>query len=445
MLRGSPSGLAVESNARYRRQIAHGTTGLSVTFDLPTRRGDDSDAPTASGEVGRAGVAVDSLDDMRVLFGGIPLGTVTTALTVNAPAAPLLLMYQLVGEEQGVPADRLTGSVQSDVLEEYLARGTHIFPPGPSARLTADLFRYCRAELPNWDPLCVSGRRLAEAGASPAQEIAFVLADGIAYVRTAVAAGIGVDDFAPRLSFSFGARAGGTEEVATFQAARRIWARVLRTEFGAADPESQALRLHTRTARTRAAVRRPGADPVRVGGRGAAPRIRRMRAGAQDTTAVADPFAGSDEVEWLTAGIEASALELMAEVEELGGAVSAIGHGFQKDRIERSACRVPQGADVGERVLVGVGRGRPDAEGPGEPPRMDPATEPRQAERIAKVRAWRCHERVGAALSGMRTAAAGTGNVLYPMKDALAAGATVGEVCDALREVWGARIPHAGF
>ncbi|MDX3336339.1 methylmalonyl-CoA mutase family protein, partial [Streptomyces sp. ME02-6978a] len=241
-------GTAAESNARYKQLIANGTMGLSVAFDLPTQMGHDSDAPLAHGEVGKVGVAIDSLEDMRVLFGGIPLDKVSTSMTINAPAALLLLLYQLVAEEQGVAADKLTGTIQNDVLKEYIARGTYIFPPKPSLRLIADIFQYCRAEIPRWNTISISGYHMAEAGASPAQEIAFTLADGIQYVRTAVAAGMDVDDFAPRLSFFFVARTTILEEVAKFRAARRIWAQVMREEFGARNPKSWMLRFHTQTA-----------------------------------------------------------------------------------------------------------------------------------------------------------------------------------------------------
>jgi methylmalonyl-CoA mutase, N-terminal domain len=241
-------GTATESNARYKQLIANGTMGLSVAFDLPTQMGHDSDAPIAHGEVGKVGVAIDSLDDMLVLFDGIPLDKVSTSMTINAPAALLLLLYQLAAEEHGVSADRLTGTIQNDVLKEYIARGTYIFPPKPSLRLIADIFAYCRAELPRWNTISISGYHMAEAGASPAQEIAFTLADGIEYVRTAIAAGMDVDDFAPRLSFFFVARTTILEEVAKFRAARRIWARVMREEFGARNPKSLMLRFHTQTA-----------------------------------------------------------------------------------------------------------------------------------------------------------------------------------------------------
>ncbi|MFE5139789.1 methylmalonyl-CoA mutase [Streptomyces fagopyri] len=467
-------GTAVESNARYKQLIANGTMGLSVAFDLPTQMGHDSDAAIAHGEVGKVGVAIDSVEDMRILFDGIPLDKVSTSMTINAPAALLLLMYQLVGEEQGVPASRLTGTVQNDVLKEYIARGTYIFPPKPSLRLIADIFKYCRTEIPKWNTISISGYHMAEAGATPAQEIAFTLADGIEYVRTAVAAGMDVDDFAPRLSFFFVARTTILEEVAKFRAARRIWARVMREEFGAKNPRSLMLRFHTQTAGVQLTAQQPEVNLVRVAvqGLGAvlggtqslhtnsfdeaialptdksarlALRTQQVLAYETDVTATVDPFAGSYVVESMTDDVEAAAVDLMTRVEELGGAVDAIEHGFQKGEIERSAYRVAQETDSGERVVVGVNRFRLDEEEPYEPLRVDPAIEAQQAERLARLRADRDGEAVGAALAELKEAAAGTANVLYPMKDALRARATVGEVCDALREVWGTHVPTDAF
>lgn len=444
-------GTAVESNARYKQLIANGTMGLSVAFDLPTQMGHDSDAPIASGEVGKVGVAIDSVEDMRVLFGGIPLDEVSTSMTINAPAALLLLMYQLVGEEQGVPADRLTGTIQNDVLKEYIARGTYIFPPKPSLRLIADIFKYCRAEIPRWNTISISGYHMAEAGASPAQEIAFTLADGIEYVRTAVAAGMDVDDFAPRLSFFFVARTTILEEVAKFRAARRIWARVMKEEFGAKNPKSLMLRFHTQTAGVQLTAQQPEVNLVRVAVQGLAAvlggtqslhtnsfdeaialptdksarlalRTQQVLAYETDVTATVDPFAGSYVVEKMTDDVEAAAVELMRKVEDLGGAVSAIEHGFQKSEIERSAYRIAQETDSGERVVVGVNRYQLDAEEPYEPLRVDPAIEAQQAERLAELRAQRDGAAVDAALDALKKAAQGEDNVLYPMKDALRAG-----------------------
>ncbi|WLQ41114.1 methylmalonyl-CoA mutase family protein [Streptomyces laculatispora] len=467
-------GTAAESNARYKQLIANGTTGLSVAFDLPTQMGHDSDAALASGEVGKVGVAIDSVEDMRVLFDGIPLDRVSTSMTINSPAALLLLMYQLVAEEQGVPARQLSGTVQNDVLKEYIARGTYIFPPGPSLRLTADIFRYCRAEIPKWNTISISGYHMAEAGASPAQEIAFTLADGIEYVRTAVAAGMDVDDFAPRLSFFFVARTTILEEVAKFRAARRIWAKVMKEEFGARNPKSLMLRFHTQTAGVQLTAQQPEVNLVRVAVQGLAAvlggtqslhtnsfdeaialptdksarlalRTQQVLAYETDVTATVDPFAGSYVVERMTDDVEAAALELMLRVEDLGGAVSAIEHGFQKNEIERSAYRIALETDSAERVVVGVNRFRLDEEEPYEPLRVDPAIEARQAARLERLRAERDGNAVETALAALRSAAGGTDNVLYPMKDALRARATVGEVCDALREVWGIYVPTDAF
>ncbi len=467
-------GTATESNARYKQLIANGTMGLSVAFDLPTQMGHDSDAPLASGEVGKVGVAIDSIDDMRVLFGGIPLDKVSTSMTINAPASLLLLLYQLVAEEQGVSADQLTGTIQNDVLKEYIARGTYIFPPKPSLRLIADIFKYCKAEIPKWNTISISGYHMAEAGASPAQEIAFTLADGIEYVRTAVAAGMDVDDFAPRLSFFFVARTTILEEVAKFRAARRIWARVMKEEFGARNPKSLMLRFHTQTAGVQLTAQQPEVNLVRVAvqGLGAvlggtqslhtnsfdeaialptdksarlALRTQQVLAYETDVTATVDPFAGSYVVEKMTDDVEAAALELMGKVEDLGGAVNAIELGFQKSEIERSAYRIAQETDSGERVVVGVNRFQLDEEEPYEPLRVDPAIEAQQADRLARLRAERDQTAVDSALTALKKAAEGEDNVLYPMKDALRARATVGEVCNALREIWGTYVPSDAY
>ncbi|WP_275463227.1 methylmalonyl-CoA mutase [Streptomyces noursei] len=467
-------GTARESNARYRQLIEHGTTGLSVAFDLPTQMGHDSDTPIAAGEVGKVGVAIDSVDDMEVLFGGIPLGSVSTSMTINAPAALLLLMYQLVSEQQGVTGHQLNGTVQNDVLKEYIARGTYIYPPQPSLRLTADVFRYCRAEVPRWNTISISGYHMAEAGASPAQEIAFTLANGIAYVRTALAAGMDVDDFAPRLSFFFVARTTLLEEVAKFRAARRIWARVMREEFGARNPKSQMLRFHTQTAGVQLTAQQPEVNLARVTVQGLAAvlggtqslhtnsfdeaialptekaarlalRTQQVLAHETDVTATVDPFAGSYAVESLTDAVEEAVLALMTRVEDLGGAVAAIERGFQKEEIERNAYRIAQETDAGARVVVGVNRFRTDEEEPYEPLRVDPAIEAQQAERLERLRAHRNRHAVTASLGALRKAAEGTDNVLYPMREALRARATLGEVCDALREVWGTYVPTDAF
>src|SRR5215204_359494 len=461
---------AEESNARYKYLLAHGTTGLSVAFDLPTQMGLDSDAPTASGEVGKVGVAIDSLDDMRRLFAGLPLGEVSTSMTINAPAAVLLLLYQLVAEEQGIPADTLTGTIQNDVLKEYIARGTYIYPPQASLRLVSDTFAYCREHLPRWNTISISGYHMAEAGATPAQEVAFTLANGIAYVEAALAAGLAVDDVAPRLSFFFVSRTTLLEEVAKFRAARRVWARVMRDEFGATDPRSQMLRFHTQTAGVQLTAQQPEVNLVRVTVQGLAAvlggtqslhtnsydeaiglptekaarlavRTQQVLAYETDVTRTVDPFAGSYVVESLTDDLEAATLDLMEQVEDLGGAVHAIERGFQKGEIERSAYAIAREIDSGERTVVGVNRFTTDGGEPYEPLQVDPTIEEAQARRLATLRADRSAAEVSRTLDALRTAASGTANVLDPMREALAAKATVGEVCDALRDVWGVYEP----
>ena len=467
-------GTAAESNARYQQLIAAGTTGLSVAFDLPTQMGYDSDHHLAHGEVGKVGVAIDSIDDMRVLFGGIPLGEVSTSMTINAPAAVLLLLYQLVAEEQGVPASALTGTIQNDVLKEYIARGTYIYPPAASLRLITDIFSYCRAEIPKWNTISISGYHMAEAGATPAQEVAFTLADGIEYVRAAVATGMDVDEFAPRLAFFFVARTTLLEEVAKFRAARRIWARVMREEFGAKNPKSLMLRFHTQTAGVQLTAQQPEVNLVRVAIQGLAAvlggtqslhtnsfdeaialptekaarlalRTQQVLAYESDVTATVDPFAGSYVVESLTDELEVAALALMQQVEDLGGAVAAIEQGFQKAEIERSAYAIALQIDSGERTVVGVNKFTVDEEDDYEPLRVDPAIEAEQVARLEQLRADRDQAAVDVALEAVRAAAREDHNVLYPMKDALRARATVGEVSDALRDVWGLYIPADAF
>jgi methylmalonyl-CoA mutase, N-terminal domain len=468
-------GTATESNRRYHQLIEHGTTGLSVAFDLPTQMGHDSDAPIAHGEVGKVGVAIDSIDDMRILFDGIPLDKVSTSMTINAPASLLLLMYELVAEEQGVSGEQITGTIQNDVLKEYIARGTYIYPPAESLRLITDIFGYCRTEIPRWNTISISGYHMAEAGATPAQEIAFTLADGIEYVRAAVKAGMDVDDFAPRLAFFFVSRTSFLEEVAKFRAARRIWAQVMRDEFGAKNPKSLMLRFHTQTAGVQLTQQQPEVNLIRVavqamgavlGGTQSlhtnsydeaialpsekaarlALRTQQVLAYETDVTKTVDPFAGSYAVESLTDDVEAAARALMDQVEDLGGAVHAIEKGFQKTEIERTAYKTAQQIDAGERVVVGVNRFRVEGdEEPYEPLRVDPAIEEQQAERLAKLRAERDNDAVERHLAELRAAAEGTDNVLFPMKEALRARATVGEVCNTLREVWGAYVPPDAF
>jgi methylmalonyl-CoA mutase N-terminal domain/subunit len=457
---------AEDSNRRYHELIEAGTTGLSVAFDLPTQMGYDSDAPLAHGEVGKVGVAIDSVEDMRILLRGIPLGEVSTSMTINAPAALLLLLYQLVAEEQGVPAASLTGTIQNDILKEYIARGTYIYPPVPSLRLVADTFAYCRAEIPRWNTISISGYHMAEAGATPVQEIAFTLANAKEYVRAAVRSGLAVDEFAPRLSFFFVARTTLLEEVAKFRAARRVWARIMREEFGARDPKSQMLRFHTQTAGVQLTAQQPEVNLTRVtvqalaavlGGTQSlhtnaydeaialpsqkaarlAVRTQQVIANETDLTATVDPFAGSYAMESMTDDVADAAEELMTRVEDLGGAVAAIERGFQKAEIERSAYQVTREIDAGERVVVGVNKFTVPSDEPYELLRFDPELEAQQARRLATLRSERDAAEFRRRIDDLKKAATGSQNLLVPLREALRHRATVGEVCDALREVWG--------
>jgi methylmalonyl-CoA mutase N-terminal domain/subunit len=463
-------GTAKESNARYHELVGNGTGGLSVAFDLPTQMGYDSDAPLAHGEVGKVGVAIDSVEDMRTLFDGLPLDTISTSMTINAPAASLLLMYQLVAEEQGIAGSKLTGTIQNDVLKEYIARGTYIYPPRQSLRLISDIFAYCHHEIPRWNTISISGYHMAEAGATPVQEVAFTIANAREYVRTAIAAGLDVDDFAPRLSFFFVARTTVLEEIAKFRAARRIWSRVMRDEFGAKNPKSQMLRFHTQTAGVQLTAQQPEVNLVRVALQGLAAvlggtqslhtnsydeaialpsekaarlalRTQQVLACETDLTATVDPFAGSYVVESMTDDIEQAALELIGRVEDAGGAVAAIEQGLQKAEIERSAYRIAQQIDAGERRVVGVNAFAMDTDEPYEPLRVDPAIEQEQAARLAKLRSARDAGAVRRRVDDLKREAGGSGNLLYPLREALRARATVGEVCDALRDVWGSYQP----
>jgi methylmalonyl-CoA mutase N-terminal domain/subunit len=467
-------GTATESNARYHQLLAAGTMGLSVAFDLPTQMGYDSDDPIAHGEVGKVGVAIDSIDDMRQLFAGIPLDRVSTSMTINAPGSVLLLLYQLVAEEQGVTGAALSGTIQNDILKEYIARGTYIFPPKPSLRLVADTFAYCRQEIPKWNTISISGYHMAEAGATPAQEIAFTLANGIEYVRAALAAGLAVDDFAPRLSFFFVARTTLLEEIAKFRAARRMWARIMRDEFGAKDPKSLMLRFHTQTAGVQLTAQQPEVNLVRVaiqalgavaGGTQSlhtnaydeaialpteksarlALRTQQVLAYESGLVGTVDPFAGSYAVEALTDEVEAAATALIEQVFSYGSAVDAIEQGFQKREIETSAYRIANEIDDGERVVVGVNRFTIDEEEKYEPLRVDPAIEAGQAARLKALRESRDGAAVEAALADLAKAANGTENVLPSMREALRLRATVGEVCHTLRGVWGVYHPVERF
>ncbi|MGH8933098.1 MAG: acyl-CoA mutase large subunit family protein [Egibacteraceae bacterium] len=461
---------AAESNARYKYLLAQGQTGLSVAFDLPTQMGYDSDSEIAAGEVGKVGVAIDSLDDMRQLFDGIPLDEVSTSMTINAPAAILLLLYQLVGEEQGVEPARLRGTIQNDVLKEYVARGTYIFPPRPSLRIVTDVFAYCARHLPRFNTISISGYHMGEAGATAVQEVAFTLANGIAYVQAAVDAGLAVDAFAPRLSFFFVSRSSLLEEVAKFRAARRMWAHIMRDRFDARDPRSQMLRFHAQTAGVQLAAQQAEVNMARVtiqalaatlGGTQSlhanafdealalpsesaarlALRTQQVIAHETDVPLVADPLGGSWFVESLTDEIERRATTYIEKIEAMGGAVQAIEQGYQKSEIEHSAYELTQAVERGEQVVVGVNRYTVEEDVQPELLRVEDTVRETQVAQLARVRAERDSDAVQDALAAVREAARGSHNLLPPMKEALRRMATVGEVCDTLRGVFGRHQP----
>ena len=460
---------AAESNARYRYLLDHGQTGLSVAFDLPTQMGYDSDDPVADGEVGKVGVAIDSLDDMRALFAGIPLDKVSTSMTINAPASVLLLLYQLVGEEQGVDPAQLTGTIQNDILKEYIARGTYIYPPEPSMRLITDTFAYCAETLPKFNTISISGYHMGEKGATAVQEIAFTLADAIAYVDAAIAAGLAVDRFAPRLSFFFVARTTLFEEVAKFRAARKLWAEIMRDRFGAKDARSQMLRFHTQTAGVQLTAQQPQNNIVRVaiqalaavlGGTQSlhansfdealalptehaakiALRTQQIIAAEAGVVETADPLGGSWFVEELTKEIEQRARDYIAKVDEMGGAVKAIE--YMQGEIEQAAYEELKAIESKQRQVIGVNTQIETDEQSAELLRVDPAIQTEQMERVRAVRANRDQVAAKQALEDLRDAAKGTDNLLPPMREALRAMATVGEVCGVMRDVFGMYKPR---
>jgi methylmalonyl-CoA mutase, N-terminal domain len=457
---------AEETNERFRYLLERGQTGLSVAFDLPTQLGYDSDDPHAAGEVGRTGVAIDSLEDMRILFDSIPLGEVSTSMTINAPASLLLLCYELVAEEQGVPGTALRGTVQNDILKEYIARGNYIFPPRPSMRLTTDLFAYCADRIPSWNTISISGYHIREAGSTAVQELAFTLANGIAYCAAAVEAGLSPDEFGARLSFFFNAHNHFFQEVAKFRAARRLWATLMRDRFGATNPKALALRFHAQTGGSTLTAQQPENNIVRVaiqalsavcGGAQSlhtngfdealalptehsariALRTQQVLAHEGGATDTADPLGGSFFIEALTDELEERARELIEHIDELGGAVAAIEQGFVQSEIEEAAFRWNADIESGERVIVGVNR---FAESEGEKVelhRLDPDAERRQIARTQRVRAERDPAAADAALAEVARTAAGTGNLLPPMHDALRAQCTIGEICNVLRAEFG--------
>ncbi len=463
-------GSAEETNRRFRYLLDHGQTGLSVAFDLPTQMGYDSDHPRAEGEVGRTGVAIDSVEDMARLLDRIPLDRVTTSMTINATAAILLLLYELVAEEQGVPADRLGGTVQNDILKEYAARGTYIYPPGPSMRLVTDLFGYCRERVPRWNMISISGYHMREAGATAVQEVAFTLANAVAYVRAALDAGLAVDEFGPRLSFFFACHMNVFEEVAKFRAARRMWSRIMTERFGAKDPRSAMLRFHTQTGGATLTAQQPENNIVRtalealaavLGGtqslhtnsfdealalpteRAARIALRTqqviaLESGVADTV---DPLAGSYFVESLTNEVQARAEEYLERIEGQGGAVAAIEAGWIQDEIHESAFRIQRDVESGKRVVVGVNRFAEDQEEPVELQRLDQDAARRQVEGLRELREGRDGSAVERALKEVEETARGTDNLLFPMREALKVRATLGEVSDALRRAFGEHHP----
>ncbi|MBI3648518.1 MAG: methylmalonyl-CoA mutase [Actinobacteria bacterium] len=464
-------GTAAETNARFRYLLEHGQTGLSVAFDLPTQMGLDSDHVRAEGEVGKTGVAIDSIEDMHRLFEAIPLDQVSTSMTINATAAILLLLYELVAEERGIASDRISGTVQNDLLKEYAARGTYIYPPKPSMRIITDLFAYCGERIPRWNTISISGYHMREAGSTAAQEVAFTLANGIAYVQAAIDAGLELDDFAPRLSFFFACHMNFFEEIAKFRAARRMWGRIMTERFGARDPKSAMLRFHTQTGGATLTAQQPENNIVRtalealaavLGGTQSlhtnsfdealalpteqsakiALRTQQIVGFETGVAATADPLGGSYFVEALTNEIELRAQEYLEKVDGMGGAVAAIEAGFYQDEIADAAYRIQQGIESGERVVVGVNRFQDPEEQPVDIQRISEEEVAGQLDRLRALRASRDGAAVGRTLAEVESAARGRDNLLPPIKEALRARATLGEVSDVLREVFGEYRPR---
>ena len=457
---------AEDTNRRFRYLLEQGQTGLSVAFDLPTQMGYDSDAPQAEGEVGRVGVPVSSLADMEVLLDGLPLGTVSTSMTINASAAVLLAMYVAAAEKQGVARGQVGGTTQNDILKEYIARGTYIFPPRPSMRLVTDIFEFCSKELPRWNTISISGYHMREAGATAAQELAFTLADGIAYVEAALSRGLDIDDFADRLSFFFASWSELFEEVAKFRAARRMWARIIKERFGATNTRSMACRFHVQTAgssltaqsidnnvvRTTVealaavlggaqslhtnsrdeALALPTAEAARL-----ALRTQQILAYESGVTETPDPLAGSYYVETLTNQLEAAANDYLKEIEALGGTLAAIEAGYQQRQIQEAAYQVQRAVENGTKIVVGVNKYRDEETTTPSLQKIDPEGERRQCERVKQIRADRDTAAWKAAMDRLEACARGQENLMPPIIEAVRAYATVGEVCDRLRVVWG--------
>jgi len=460
-------GTAEETNARFRYLLDHGQTGLSTAFDMPTLMGYDSDHPRSLGEVGREGVAIDSLDDMETLFAGIPLGEVSTSMTINGPAAMLLAFYACVGEEQGVPVEQLRGTVQTDILKEYIAQKEWIFPPEPSMRLVVDMIEWCAGRMPRMHPVSISGYHIREAGSTAAQELAFTLSDGFAYVEACIERGLDVDSFAPRLSFFFNAHLDFFEEIAKYRAARRIWATQMRERYGARDPRSLLMRFHTQTAGVSLTAQQPEVNLIRtaiealaavLGGTQSlhtnsfdealalptehavrlALRTQQVLAHETGVVNTIDPLGGSYYLEHLTNELERQAYDYFERIEQLGGVIPAIEQNFQQREIAEASFRYQSEVERGERVVVGVNRYEVAEEQPLEILRIDPALERKQVERVQAVRARRDSAAVESALGQLKEDAAREDrNLMEPILSVARAYGTMGEMCDALREVWG--------
>ncbi len=457
---------AEESNARYKYLLAQGTTGLSVAFDLPTQIGLDSDDPLAVGEVGKVGVAIDSLEDMERLFAGIPLDEVSTSMTINATAAILLSLYLAVARKQGVPFSKVRGTLQNDILKEYIARGTYIYPPSPSLRLVTDIFAYCAREVPNWNTISISGYHIREAGSTAVQEVAFTIADGITYVEAALAAGLEIDDFAPRLSFFFNSHNNLLEEIAKFRAARRLWSHIMRDRFNARDPRSLMLRFHTQTAGSSLTAQQPDVNVVRttiqalaavLGGTQSlhtnsmdealalpteaaarvALRTQQVLAYESGVVETADPLAGSYAIEHLTDEIEEDAREYLKKIEAMGGMLRAIETGYVQREIQESAYRYQKAIETQEQVVVGVNRFQVEEEPAVNVLRIDPAVEQAQIERVRALRERRDSQLATTALNKLEQAATTDENLLLRILECVEAYATVGEISNTLRRVWG--------
>ncbi|MGB9814315.1 MAG: acyl-CoA mutase large subunit family protein [Thermovenabulum sp.] len=459
-------GTAEESNERYKYLLSQGQTGLSVAFDLPTQIGYDSDHPLAQGEVGKVGVAIDSLEDMEILFNGIPLDQVSTSMTINAPASILLAMYIAVAEKQGVSSDKLSGTIQNDILKEYVARGTYIFPPEPSMRLITNIFEFCSKHVPKWNTISISGYHIREAGATAVQEVAFTLANGIAYVEAAIKAGLDVDEFAPRLSFFFNAHNDLLEEVAKFRAARRLWAKIMKERFKAKDPRSMMLRFHTQTAGSTLTAQQPDNNIVRVtiqalaavlGGTQSlhtnsrdealalptedsvriALRTQQIIAYESGVTETVDPLAGSYYIEYLTDTIEKKAMEYIQKIDELGGSPKAIEKGYMQQEIQDSAYRYQQEIESGRRIVVGVNKFQIEEEPPKNLLKVNPEVEKVQRRKLENLRARRDNIAVKNALSILEEKAKTNENLMPYILDCVKTYATLGEICDTLRKVFG--------